>query len=92
MQPADYFGGAYHAMTSDIRGKLGGYHESLQMRFGDPRVYAMQEAEIARQAAAATHMHATNRADVLSSLYNRNRDTIRNEHNAKMAHRQVSRA
>ena len=38
------------AMTNNMRGKLHGYMGSLEHRYGDPRVYALQ-----REAAAMEH-------------------------------------
>ena len=38
------------AMTNDMRAKLHGYMGSLEHRYGDPRVYALQ-----REAAAMEH-------------------------------------
>ena len=64
-------GQAYSAMTSDMGQKLSGYYQSLQMRFGDPRVYAMQRQEMQRQQAAVVHSKAQKTSDLLKEAYDK---------------------
>ena len=59
MDAGQFFGQAYDAMTQDMFSQLGSYHHSLQARFGDPRVYEMQQEEVAQRQDMIMHAEAT---------------------------------
>ena len=54
---ASEMGQYYNAMTRDMGGKLAGYYYNLQCRYGDPRVYAAQQAEMRAQEARMRMLH-----------------------------------
>ena len=83
MEAGQFFGHVYDSMTQDMYSKLGNYQHSLQARYGDPRVYEMQQEEIAQRNAMVAHAEATDRASALSSLYERGRDEVRAAHRLK---------
>jgi len=71
-------------MSSDMRVKLGSYYTSLQHRYGDPRVYAMQEEAMRVEQAAIGHHSVVTRADALRSAYDHNRSATRVAHDLRM--------
>jgi hypothetical protein len=75
---------AYGFMTQDMSGKLSNYFYSLQHRYGDPRVYAMQQQEMRMEQASVAHQYATTRADVLRTAYDKNRESAREGHDSRM--------
>lgn len=77
--------GAYSYMTNDMRNKLGAYYESLQFRYGDPRMYALQEQQMAADAAAVQHHRVESVSDALQQAYNHKRNAIRSAHDARTA-------
>jgi hypothetical protein len=78
-------GQAYSAMTSDMGQKLSGYYQSLQMRFGDPRVYAMQRQEMQRQEAAVVHSKAQKTSDLLKEAYDKKVQKHRETHRERLS-------
>lgn len=77
-------GNAYNWMNRDMIGKLETYKVSLQMRFGDPRVYAMEEQRMAAQRAAVAHANATTRSEALRTSYEKSREDVRTAHSTRM--------
>ena len=75
----------YDAMTRDMGGKLAGYFESLQHRYGDPRVYAMQQEEMAERRGRAAHTKASTAAEALREAYKSKASKNRADHNKRMA-------
>lgn len=73
------------AMTQDMGAKLGGYYQSLQTKYGDPRVYQAQQNEMARDQAAVLHARAHNAAATLKSAYGRQQERNRAVHNTRIA-------
>ena len=83
-------GEAFQTMSNDMRYKLMGYQESLQMRYGDPRVYAMQEEAMAADRAAVMHAHVKNREEALAHTYRSNRAQIREAHTARISQQNLN--
>jgi hypothetical protein len=71
-------------MTNDMRGKLGLYMTSLEMRYGDPRTYAAQREEMAAEQAVVIHSEVKTREQALSHAYTKNRERIRQAHKSRM--------
>lgn len=71
-------------MTQDLSQKLGGYYTSLQTRYGDPRVYQAQQAEMARDQAAIVHAKAQSTAQTMKSAYERQQQRNRALHNTRI--------
>lgn len=84
MNTQQVFGDAYNLMTMDMRAKLGGYQRSLEMRYGDPRVYEAQREQMAAETAAVMYSQAKTHEQALSAAYGKNRDQIRETHNARI--------
>ena len=78
-------GQAYSAMTSDMGQKLSGYYHSLQTRYGDPRVYALQRQEMQRQEAAVVHSKVQKTSDLLKEAYDKKVVKHRETHKERMA-------
>ena len=72
-------------MSSDMRNKLGSYMTSLEMRYGDPRVYEMQREAMRSEQAAVTFNQAKTREEALKAAYEKGRDEIRTAHATRMA-------
>ena len=78
-------GFAYENMTSDMRMKLGSYMHSLEMRYGDPRVYEMQQEERRQRQAAVEFAQAKSHETALRSAYNNQREVVRSSHKNRIA-------
>ena len=78
-------GQAYSAMTSDMGQKLSGYYHSLQTRFGDPRVYAMQQREMQKQEAAVVHSKTQRTSDLLKEAYDKKVVKHRETHRERLS-------
>ena len=78
------FGDAVNRMSYDMGGKLSHYYQSLQSRYGDPRVYAMQEEEMRARSAVAAHARASSAAEALQSAYYSQQETISKAHQLRM--------
>ena len=83
----DYIAGAHTFMAEDIRMKLLMYQGGLEARYGDPRVYAAQQEEMAQQDAEIQYTEAKTRERVLADTYNRSRRGVRAKHTAKRTSR-----
>lgn len=88
---SEHMGVAFDNMRFDMRGKLGGYMHTLQARYGDPRVYAMQQEQMAAQESAIAFAHAQTRSEALTAAYAQNRDTARQSHASRMRSHQTRR-
>lgn len=77
--------GAYQYMTMDMGGKLSNYYHSLQARFGDPAVYAMQREQMAAQVASVQYSEAKTREEALRSAYDKQRVECTNAHQTRMS-------
>ena len=84
-------GRAYQQMTADMGGKMSNYLVSLQSRYGDPRVYAMQQEQMAAEQAAVAHRQASTRSEALRAAYDKTREDVRRLHNSRMAPRPATR-
>lgn len=72
--------GLYQAMSNDMRNKLGTYTESLQSRYGDPRVYRAQQEQMRRDEAAVMHAKAKKTSALLEDAYKRQQERNRALH------------
>ena len=81
----------YDAMTRDMGGKLNGYFQSLQHRYGDPRVYAEQRNEMQQQQAAVMHARATTVSEALKEAYSKKSQQNRDTHKTRLSKRRVGR-
>ena len=66
---ATEMGSYYDAMTRDIGGKLSGYMQNLQGRYGDPRVYEAQRQQMLQQDNHVRHAQSVKTADLLRTAY-----------------------
>ena len=80
-------GHAFSAMSQDMRMKLGGYAVSLQARYGDPRVYAQQQEQMARDQAAVEHAKSKKTARLLEDAYARQTERNRVTHHERLSSR-----
>ena len=62
---ATEMGSYYDAMTRDIGGKLSGYMQNLQGRYGDPRVYEAQRQQMVQQDNHVRHAQSVKTAYLL---------------------------
>ena len=84
---APEMGRYYSYMTQDMGEKLSGYYNSLQNRFGDPRVYAQQQEEMRAQEAAVQYKKSQKVAELLSSAYEKQQKNNRDAHSQRMSKR-----
>ena len=77
-------GDAYNYMSTDMRTKLANYMTTLEHRYGDPRVYQMQQDEMAADRAALLHSQVKTREDALHVSYGKDREGLRAAHKARM--------
>jgi hypothetical protein len=80
-------GRLYNAMTMDMSQKLNGYHQSLQLRYGDPRVYAQQQEAMARDRAAVQHAKSRKTEELLHEAYERQQQRNRELHDTRINNR-----
>ena len=57
---------------------------SLQSRYGDPRVYAQQQEQMARDQAAVAHSKSQKTAQLLEDAYERQKERNRVQHNTRI--------
>lgn len=67
-------------MSERMQGQLGQYNFSLQARYGDPRVYAMQQEQMRRDQAAVEHSKAKDTSQLLQDAYKRQAERNRETH------------
>ena len=77
-------GRAYQQMTADMGGKMSNYLVSLQSRYGDPRVYAMQQEQMAAEQAVVAHQQVNTRSEALRAAYEKTRGDVRKIHTSRM--------
>lgn len=75
---------AYGRMAAGLRNRTNDYLLTLQHRYGDPRVYAMQEQQMRADTAAMQFNAMKNEETALRSAYETQRATVRNMHEARM--------
>lgn len=80
-------GQMYNAMTHDMGRKLSGYAVSLQARYGDPRIYAAQREQMARDKAAVAHARSRKTEELLADAYERQQQRNRELHNTRISSR-----
>ena len=71
-------------MTADMGGKMSNYLVSLQSRYGDPRVYAMQQEQMAAEQAVVAHQQVSTRSEALRAAYEKTRESVRGIHASRM--------
>ena len=81
------FSNIYTSMSRDLGNKLSGYHTGLQARYGDPRVYAMQRDEMARDEATVMHARAKKTSDLMQGAYERQKERNRETHHTRIRSR-----
>ena len=74
-------------MTTDMGQKLSGYYYSLQSRYGDPRIYAQQQEQMARDQAAVQYAKSKKTAKLLEDAYQRQSERNRELHNTRLSNR-----
>jgi hypothetical protein len=84
---ATEMGHYYNAMTGDMSSKLSHYMNGLQARYGDPRVYEMQQQEMAQQEARVVHKKSAKTAALLRSAYDARTEKNRELHSARLKQR-----
>ena len=67
-----------------LHGTVTGWQWNLQSRYGDPRVYAAQKAEMNRVDAEVQHDLSRRNSALLDDAYERQRQKIRQTHNERM--------
>ncbi len=77
-------GKLYGAMTTDMGQKLSGYYVSLQSRYGDPRIYAAQQEQMARDKVAVQHAKSQKTAQLLEDAYQRQSERNRELHDTRL--------
>ena len=80
-------GYAFQNMTTDMQMKLGGYMHSLEMRYGDPRVYAQQEEERLQRQAQIEFAQSKTHETALRSAYHDQREATRKAHKERLTTR-----
>jgi hypothetical protein len=78
---------AFEAISGDLGSKIGGYAMSLQSRYGDPRVYAMQREQMQKDRAAVVYSQSKKTEELLSHAYARQAERIRETHTARLSSR-----
>ena len=81
----------YNMMTNDLGGKLNQWMTGLQTRYGDPRVYQMQQQEMQQQDARVEHQKATKTAELLKNAYTARAEKNRETHTTRMSKRSSKR-
>ena len=80
-------GHVFTAMSNDMSNKLGAYAVSLQARYGDPRVYAMQQEQMRRDEASVAHAKSKKTAKLLEDAYARQTERNQATHKERIANR-----
>ena len=80
-------GHAFSAMSQDMRMKLDGYTLSLQARYGDPRIYAQQREQMAKDQATVAHAKSKKTSKLLEDAYARQTERNRATHHDRISTR-----
>ena len=72
------------AMTGDMRGKLHAYMGSLEHRYGDPQVYALQREAAAMEHAERQFFASKGREQTHVNTYAEKRQAAREQHTARL--------
>ena len=75
----------YKVLSRDMDQKLSGYMHGIQQRYGDPRVYAREQHQMAIQDAAVIHHKAQRTSDLLKEAYEKQAIENRTAHAKRMA-------
>ena len=81
----------YNMMTNNLGGKLNQWMTGLHGRYGDPRVYQMQQQEMQQQDARVEHQKAAKTADLLKNAYDARAVKNRETHTTRMSKRSSKR-
>jgi hypothetical protein len=81
MNPSPY-------VMAGMQNNLGNYYLSLQTRYGDPRIYQEQEAQMRRDEAAVMHTKSKKTEELLRDAYERQRERNRDLHSTRVRKRQ----
>jgi len=84
---ATEMGNYYDAMTRDMGGKLSGYMQNLQGRYGDPRVYEAQRQQMLQQDNHVRHAQSVKTADLLRTAYDQKSSKNRASHDTRIKKR-----
>ena len=80
-------GGAFQAMSNNMKQQLNWYSYSLQTRYGDPRVYAMEQERVMRHKAAVEHEKSKKTSKLLEDAYKRQSEKNRETHKERISTR-----
>jgi len=72
------------SMTGDMRAKLHGYMGSLEHRYGDPEVYALQREAAAMAYAERQFLASKSTEQQHSNAYTQKRQTTREQHDTRI--------
>jgi hypothetical protein len=72
------------AMTGDMRGKLHAYMGSLEHRYGDPQVYALQREAAAMEHAERQFLASKGREQTQVTSYAEKRQAAREQHATRL--------
>lgn len=75
-------------IMSGVNRSLGSYYMSLQSKYGDPRVYASQEEQMRRDAAAVMHAKSKRTEQLLEDAYARQTERNRAQHSDRLRNRE----
>jgi hypothetical protein len=75
---------ALHNMTLDFRGGLQNYFIALQSHYGDPRIYALQEAERNADEALLRHHEAVGQANANAAARENQLNEMIEQHRLRM--------
>jgi hypothetical protein len=73
----------YNAIRTDTNQRMGDYIAKLQTRYGDPRVYHAQQAEMRREEAGVMHDQGRRREILLEDAYKAQVQKNRQMHNSR---------
>lgn len=72
-------------VCSRLRGTVGDWHLALQSKYGDPRVYALQQQQMKRVESALAHDLSRRNDTLLRDAYAAQRSNNRERHTKRMA-------
>ena len=72
------------AMTGDMRGKLHSYMGSLEHRYGDPQIYALEREAASMEHAERQFLASKGMEQTQASSYAGKRQTAREQHTARL--------
>ena len=75
---------AVRNMSGAMRNNLSMYSHSLQSRYGDPRVYAMQQEQIAADREGRDYSRVKTAEEALEATYRKSRKKVSEAHNKRV--------